>query len=417
MDSFKTVVIVGVLAAIAYGVYVGINNNPQLTPPPGAAEGWASNPPNVQLGSGSESPSTPFGSAARSSMAGRPPAMSIPTEIDRPSAPEPFESGLPASAAPRVGQEYPPRQYENAGQVAGEEDRSMAAMPRRAELPAERQLPTQREFSVDPTDSTYPPVAADDVSREGTARLGSQIGSPTPGEVSRQFAELIQEVRGELDRGHFAEMHETLSAWYGEPRLTGEEQRQLVALLDQVAGTVVYSRQHLIEPAYRVQAGDTLEKIAQAYDVSEQLLAKINGIGDPAALRPGDELKVVRGPFDAVIELDKMELTMGLHGRYAGRFPIGIGRDHLQLEGTYVVREKSINPTYYGRDRVIDADDPANPLGERWIGLGQQIGLHGTNDPRNVGTITREGSICLGERDIDDVYDILSIGSRIVIRR
>ena len=47
VDSCKTVVSVGVLAAIAYGVYVGINNNPQLTPPPGATEGWASSPPDM----------------------------------------------------------------------------------------------------------------------------------------------------------------------------------------------------------------------------------------------------------------------------------------------------------------------------------------------------------------------------------
>jgi lipoprotein-anchoring transpeptidase ErfK/SrfK len=108
-----------------------------------------------------------------------------------------------------------------------------------------------------------------------------------------------------------------------------------------------------------------------------------------------------------------------LKGRYAGRFLIGVGRDVAQLEGQYTVREKKTDPVYIGPDRVIASSsrDPSNPLGKRLIELGNQVGIHGTNDPRNIGRNEGRGSIFLSDRDIDDVFDILSIGSRVVIRR
>jgi lipoprotein-anchoring transpeptidase ErfK/SrfK len=127
---------------------------------------------------------------------------------------------------------------------------------------------------------------------------------------------------------------------------------------------------------------------------------------------------VVRGPFHAVVHLDNHELTLMLDDCYAGRFPIGLGKDHQPAEGTYLVKDKVKKPTYYGPNGVIiPASDPQNPLGERWIGLGNQIGLHGTNDPQNVGRDQTAGSICLSSRDIEDVFDILSVDSRVVVRR
>ncbi len=116
-------------------------------------------------------------------------------------------------------------------------------------------------------------------------------------------------------------------------------------------------------------------------------------------------------------DLDVLELTLSLQGRYAGRFKIGKGNDRPQLEGSYTVREKMIGPTYYGRDGAVASNDPNNPLGKHWIGLENRVGIHGTNDPNNVGTVDGRGSVCLGDRDVEDVFDILTVDSRVIIRR
>jgi LysM repeat protein len=225
-------------------------------------------------------------------------------------------------------------------------------------------------------------------------------------------------VKRELEAGQLAVALQQLSACQGDPRLAPAEQQELCQLLDQVAGTVVYSTQHLLEPPYEVQPGERLEDIGQRYNVPWQLLAKINGIDDPQSLRPGERLKVVRGPFNALVSLDRRELTLLLaDGLYAGRFGIGIGREHPPVEGVYSVSDKMINPVYRGRDRAVSADDPSNPLGERWIGLGSELAIHGTDRPENVGRTDLPGSISLSPRDVEDVFDILSVGSKVTIRR
>jgi LysM repeat protein len=235
--------------------------------------------------------------------------------------------------------------------------------------------------------------------------------------LGTEFLVTMQSAKAKLEAGRLAEAHVDLSKYYTTTRLNPEEWRLAVDLLDQLAGTVIYSREHLLEPAYRVQPGDTLERIAMVYNVPCELLAKINGVRDTRQLVPGQEIKVLRGPFEAVVDLTRCEMTLLLGGRYAGRFTIGVGRDRANLEGAFVVRDKKSNPIYFGPDRVIAADDPTNPLGERLLDLGNQMGIHGTDSPKNIGTSDGRGTIRLSQRDVEDVYDILSIGSPVTVRR
>ena len=100
---------------------------------------------------------------------------------------------------------------------------------------------------------------------------------------------------------------------------TGESvTHRITRMLDQMAAIVIYSRTSFTEPPYRVQPGDTLEKIAETYGVPAELLAKINGIRDPLHFQPGQELKVVRGPFSALVEaqLEAMALRRDWRPRW-----------------------------------------------------------------------------------------------------
>jgi lipoprotein-anchoring transpeptidase ErfK/SrfK len=260
-----------------------------------------------------------------------------------------------------------------------------------------------------------PPATAPPVD---PAAAGTNPAAAPPAGATGEFTTAMASARRELEGGQLASALKQLSSWYQNPKLSPQESQELNQLLDQVAGSVVYSTQHLLEPPYEVQQGERLEDIGAKYNVPWELLAKINGIDDPSTLRPGERLKVVRGPFQAVVSLEHRELTLLTgDGSYAGRFKIGIGNEHPPQEGTFVVAEKVANPVYYGRERAISAEDPQNPLGERWIGLGNHVGIHGTNNPESIGRGDLPGSISLNERDVADVYDILSVGSRVTIRR
>jgi hypothetical protein len=219
---------------------------------------------------------------------------------------------------------------------------------------------------------------------------------------------VVQTVELELDDGRLADAHLLLTSLYQNADVPADQAREVTRLLDQLAATVIYSRQHLLEAPYRVRPGDTLDRLAEQFNVPPQLLARINGIRDVQNLPVGRQLKVVRGPFSALVDLDRLELTLMLQGRYAGRFPVTLDPNHGSLEGTFIVRDKRAFP---------GGAAPPAASGKYWIDLGNQICLQSKGDLRELGRGDARGAICLSDRDMEDVFGILSVGSRVVIQR
>ncbi|MGI9516583.1 MAG: L,D-transpeptidase family protein, partial [Pirellulaceae bacterium] len=190
--------------------------------------------------------------------------------------------------------------------------------------------------------------------------------------------------------------------------------------LDLLAGKVIYSTEHHLQTRpYVVSGSDTLESLAAQWQVPAQLIYNVNSskIGDPANLVPGTELKVIQGPFNAVVNIDRQELTLFLSGMYAGRFPVDLGEDGGGVEhGQFVVQQKQSGKEYTDpAGQTIAAGAGNNPYGRFWIELNENLGIHESN-PQN-GPGDRRGSIRLGSRDAQDVFGILSHGSQVTITR
>ncbi|MCA9145330.1 MAG: LysM peptidoglycan-binding domain-containing protein [Planctomycetaceae bacterium] len=240
----------------------------------------------------------------------------------------------------------------------------------------------------------------------GRGAVGSSEGS---------FQSAVESVHAKIEAEAWYDALVKLSSHYTDPNLTADEYSQLIDLLDPLAGKVIYSTEHLIEPAYQAQSGDTLKNIADRYEVPWQLLANINGIENPETLLAGRELKVVRGPFRAEVSLSKNELTLFVGKIYAGRFTISVGNDPAPLPGQYQINDKQPGRTYYaGNGQTIPIDDPNNPYGRVWLDLGNNLCIHGSSPN---GASPGQGCIALTARDAGDVYGILSKGSSIVIVR
>ena len=203
-----------------------------------------------------------------------------------------------------------------------------------------------------------------------------------------------------LAGGRLVEALRELSKWYDHPALTSTDQNQLVEMLGQLAGTVIYSPDPWLGPPYVVQPGDTLESIADGCQVPWQLLAKINGIQSATQLTPGEQLKVVRGPFHAQLNLQEQWLALFVDGMYAGRFAVQGGRETQKPEGTYPV-------TKFG------ADNPANAARRPYVSLGGDLHLC---VPDDAGT-PDVAAVRINERDMADVFDMLSDRSQVTVRR
>ncbi|MEK6237507.1 MAG: LysM peptidoglycan-binding domain-containing protein, partial [Planctomycetales bacterium] len=273
-----------------------------------------------------------------------------------------------------------------------------------------RPIPTSSPASVGQATDNQPPIPPRDP-KQGARGAAAAL-------AAAEFAAAKREIQAALAAGRFVEALRKSSTWYhwdGPSRVPPQEREWHQGLLSQLAGTVVYSRRHFLEEPYQVQHGDTLRQIAQRFQVPSRLLANINGISDAGPLRLGQSLKVIRGPLDAYLSLNQSRLALRLGDLYAGVFDIGIGRDFNAPPGESVVQLKLRNPAYRGLDATIGADAPNNPLGEHWIDLGGPYGIHGANGEFTAGRSAARGYIRMRNQDVAQLYDILSIGSRVVI--
>ncbi|MFV2070003.1 MAG: L,D-transpeptidase family protein [Pirellulales bacterium] len=429
MNSIKPVAVIGLLTALGLAVYFKMSDGPEPEPPEEFSGATWGTPPSVEIpGSyaGSASPH-PLGESDAagaprfgpiSSGPGSPPVGSTDTR----SAAELPSWGDPTASAP------------NASSAPAALPFEIHSGPSSAEVPAGNQNRPPGVSGLQSgraTSSTTPPspryAAADGYrANPGTAAVaGSTDHQHAAAPENSSYPVARRAAQAALDRGGLAQAFRLLSHWYDDPSLSPSDRRELVELLGQLAGTVLYSTNSFLEPPYEAEAGDTVQSVAHKYRVPWQLLAKINGIGEDGALVPGQKLKVVRGPFSAVVDLEERILTLMAGDYYAGRFRIGIGSERPHMEGAWIVKHKVTNPTYYGRDRVMDADDVNNPLGERWIGLASEdqpsvvkpFGIHGTHNGRSIDRDDPRGYIRLTPQDAEDVYDILSIGSRVIVRK
>ena len=206
-----------------------------------------------------------------------------------------------------------------------------------------------------------------------------------------------------------------LTPQFRNPVITSAERSDLLDILDALAREVIFSKRHLLKPAYTASATDTVESVATAHKISPELLTSINQLGNAKALVKGQELKVIEGPFRGEVDLNIGEVTLFLNDMYACRFPITTGTDPVKV-GSYEVADKRRDRTYFGAGKVIEASNPSNPYGGYWIDLGHDVCLHGSPE-METSDLKNAGCISLAPQDIADAYIMLTQGSQLTIRR
>ena len=207
-----------------------------------------------------------------------------------------------------------------------------------------------------------------------------------------------------------------LSAWYDDPTLGLEESQRLEDILGQLAGTVIYSQEDLLLPPHIVAPGDNLQSIALTVGVPWQLLGKINGVDDPASLLPGEALKMVRGPFDAVVSVSRRRLSLQLGGSYAGSFPVVVGRQFLTRVGSSVaVVDIAGGPA--GDVLAAGATSSAPSATKPALVLDGGLTIEAADDPGVVSDTSPTTSLVVSVRDLAELVDILGPGSKVLIRQ
>ncbi|MCI6099405.1 MAG: L,D-transpeptidase family protein [Selenomonas sp.] len=128
---------------------------------------------------------------------------------------------------------------------------------------------------------------------------------------------------------------------------------------------------------------------------------------------------------EAVIDSRKISINLAARSLavYEGQkrirlYPIGPGKASTPTPvGYFKVQSKDLNPTW------TDPTDPeysipsgeSNPLGYRWMEVQGNYGIHGTNKPESIGHYVSNGCIRMNEKDVEDVFDLVKVGTPIEI--
>ncbi len=430
METIKTALVVILLLAVLGGVYVVLNEPNGTLPQSLLDQAWTSADDTSEDDSGPEVSFAPAGgdsnpqepgshantmmaspaAASASPASGAVARLSPPPLADSHDAPNSMNASLempaaPGSASARLsdlpnygrgasGLATASFNAPGAGEVAGAAD--------------SQHLASHDGHSHD--HGSMPEEARGPSNAMGANSVGESSASAL---TQYSFLRVWNTSQTQVDEGHMAEALLTLSTYYQSSALEESQTKRLMQRLDQLAGSVIYSRENRLEPAYKVRRGETLYEIAERYGVPWRLLRSINGVQDPELLLPGQELKVLRGPFRAEIDLQKSELTLFLGQLYAGRFPLSVGDRPAPRPGRFTVLALEPGRVFFDPSgRNLPVGHPDNPYGNVWIDLGGGLSLHGSS----ASAASSAGCLSLSPHDASDIFGILAQGSRVDIR-
>jgi lipoprotein-anchoring transpeptidase ErfK/SrfK len=149
-----------------------------------------------------------------------------------------------------------------------------------------------------------------------------------------------------------------------------------------------------------------------------------------AALAPDLQRQVVQYPTlvaagTIIIDTAQTYLYYVLGEGKAIRYGIGVGRDGFRWSGSQSVTRMAEWPDWTPPPEMISrqpylprwmAGGKGNPLGARAMYLGSTIyRIHGTNAPASIGTKVSSGCIRLTNADVTDLYNRVTVGTKIIV--
>ncbi len=160
-------------------------------------------------------------------------------------------------------------------------------------------------------------------------------------------------------------------------------------------------------------------------------LTAVIGIAFTATAASAREIVPFEGrvsPGTIVIKTAERRLYYVRGDGTATRYRVAVGKPGKQWFGEARIDGKYVRPAWappeeVKRDNprlpnVIPGGAPNNPMGARALTLDlDEYAIHGTNRPGSIGTYASYGCIRMLNEDIVDLYDQVSIGTRVVVER
>ena len=184
---------------------------------------------------------------------------------------------------------------------------------------------------------------------------------------------------------------------------------------------------------YTVKEGDSLSNIRKSLNLNCEwrFLQRINHLPTERSIRIGQVLKTPTGAFHGEVRKSEFRLNIfegdGPDRVMVASYPIALGEFNSTPTGAFAIRPRSklIDPEWRNprTGQHFESNDPANPIGERWIGLKgiephnknfEGYGIHGTTDLGSIGKQASMGCVRMLPQDVEMVYELLTEPNSIV---
>jgi lipoprotein-anchoring transpeptidase ErfK/SrfK len=258
-------------------------------------------------------------------------------------------------------------------------------------------------------------------------------GQPTTSPLSSQgFAQLVEAGDRAIAANKLVEARLILSKALLLKDAPSEQKPAIRSKLQKINEDLVFSPRieagdTLVE-SYKIQRGDALARLPRKRELATdwRLIQRINRITNPGAIREGQTIKLVKGPFHAVVTKSEYRVDV-----YAGSpsepatwlfiksYTAGLGEGNSTPVGNYTIKRNSKleNPAWVNprTGEKFAANDPKNPIGEFWLGWRGEgdsaqntgYGFHGTIDPQSIGKQMSMGCVRLADADIAELFSLL----------
>jgi lipoprotein-anchoring transpeptidase ErfK/SrfK len=159
---------------------------------------------------------------------------------------------------------------------------------------------------------------------------------------------------------------------------------------------------------------------------------------DPQFLRTTVAYASSEAPGTIIIDPKRHFLFEILGNGRANRYGIGVGREGFGWSGSATINSKQAWPDWYPPKEMIQrqpelrkeltelqsgigmAGGPRNPLGARALYLWQNnkdtlYRIHGTVEPKTIGTNVSSGCIRMINQDVIDLYSRAPLGAKVIV--
>jgi lipoprotein-anchoring transpeptidase ErfK/SrfK len=136
--------------------------------------------------------------------------------------------------------------------------------------------------------------------------------------------------------------------------------------------------------------------------------------------------RTTEAPGTVIVDTSERFLYLVQGGGRALRYGIGVGRDGFTWAGILKVTRKAEWPDWTPPPEMIArqpylprwmAGGPGNPLGARAMYLGNTIyRIHGTNAPNTIGHAVSSGCFRLVNSEIEDLYERVNVGAKVIVQ-